>query len=178
MNRLFAVLVCGLLAARLHAAPDSGPSAGSKLAALKATAAYGDDAGKEIDLTEKRKDKPTVFVFVRADKWDRPMYRFLRTLDEIVKKERDDMRVIAVWVSDDPDKSKEYLQRAEATLKMMEQTTFAYVGKEGPKDWNINSDAHLTAVVVEKGKVGASLGFTSVNETDAKDVLKKFEAKK
>jgi hypothetical protein len=177
MRRLLAVLALGLFALGVRADPESGPAAGARAPALKATAAHGDDAGKEIDFAERRKDRPTVFVFVRADKWDRPMYRFLRALDETVKKERDDARLVAVWVGEDAEKSKEYLQRAEATLKMMEQTTFAYVGKDGPKDWNINADAHVTAVVAEGGKVSASLGFTSVNETDAKDVAGKLKKK-
>jgi hypothetical protein len=177
-TRAVAVGVVLLLAAALRADPDSGPAAGSKAPPLKATAAHGDDAGKEVDFVDQRKDRPTVFVLVRADRWGRPMYRFLRGVDEILKKERDDVRVVAVWVGDEPEKSKEYLERAEPTLKMLMQTTFAYAGKDGPKDWNVNADAHVTAVVVEGGKVAASLGFVSVNETDARDVVGKLKPKK
>ena len=168
--RTVGVILGLLLTTGLWAEPDSGPAAGSKLPPLKVLAAYGDDAGKEVDFADKRKDKPTVFVFVQADKWDRPMYRFLRTLDERLKKDRDDVQIVAVWLSDDADKAKAYLTRAEPTLKMLSQTTFAlHGGKDGPRDWNVNPDAHMTAVVVEGGKVSAGMGFTSVNETDAKD---------
>ena len=38
--------------------------------------------------------------------------------------------------------------------------------KEGPKGWNVNGDAHVTAVVASKGKVAAAFGYRSVNETD------------
>jgi hypothetical protein len=180
-RRTVLVLVAGLLlpATALRADPDSGPAAGSKLAPLKALAAYGDDAGKEVDFAAKRRGKSTVFVFVQADKWDRPMYRFLRTLDELLKKDRTDVSVVAVWLSDDADKAKAYLARAEPTLKMLSQTTFGIHGsKNGPKVWNVNPDAHLTAVVVEGDKVSVSVGLTSVNETDAKDVVKKLNPKK
>jgi hypothetical protein len=59
-------------------------------------------------------------------------------------------------------------------------TTFAVSsdGKNGPKGWGINLDAHLTAVVIEGQKVTASLGYQSLNETDAPDVLKKLKPKK
>ena len=43
--------------------------------------------------------------------------------------------------------------------------------KSGPKDWGINPDAHLTAVVVHNGKVVKSFAFESVNETDVRAVL-------
>jgi hypothetical protein len=175
------LLVLGLLLAvpvALRADPESGPKTGDKVPALKATVAYGDDAGKESDLADKRKDKPTLYVFVRADKFDRPMFRFLKALDEAVKKDRDDVRIIAVWLTEDADATRAFLTRAEPTLKLLEQTTYAYAPKDGPKDWNVNGDAHLTAVVAEESKVSASLGFTSLNETDAKDVMKKLKPKK
>ena len=37
--------------------------------------------------------------------------------------------------------------------------------------WNVNADAHLTVVVAGKGKVAETLGYRSVNSTDAKGVL-------
>ena len=53
--------------------------------------------------------------------------------------------------------------------------------KDGPRDWNINGDAHLTVVVVHEGKVAATFGYRSVNETDVpavRDVLKKAGTRK
>ena len=46
-----------------------------------------------------------------------------------------------------------------------------YDGTSGPNDWGINSDARLTAVVVQKGKVVKSIGYVSLNETDAPEVI-------
>ena len=43
------------------------------------------------------------------------------------------------------------------------------------KDWAINPDAHLTAVVAHEGKVVKSFGYRSVNETDAPEVVKRLK---
>src|SRR5262249_10257488 len=86
----------------------SGPKAGDKAAELKVFAVTGESKDKDINYTELRKDKPTVYVFVQADKWDRPMFRFVKTLDEKVG---DAGQVVAVWLTDDSNKSKEYLPK-------------------------------------------------------------------
>jgi hypothetical protein len=147
--------------------------------ALKVVAATGDATGKETDFAAERKEKPTLFIFVQADKWDRPVARFLRTLDQTLAKDRNDVQIIAVWLTDDVDKAKEYLPRAQESLKLA-QTTFAvYPGdKGGPAGWAINTDAHVTAVVAQDQKVSGSFGFRSVNETDVPAVLKKLKPNK
>src|SRR5207302_1702303 len=115
--------------------------------------------------------KPTIFVFVQADKWDRPVARFLRTLDQDLAKSRNDVQIVAVWLTDDVEQSKAYLPKAQDSLKLA-QTTFAvYPGdKNGPAGWGVNPNAHLTAVVAENRKVTASFGYRSINETDVPPV--------
>jgi hypothetical protein len=163
----------------LQAQVESGPPAGSNVPVLKVVAATGDTAGKEVDYATERKERPTLFVFVRAEHWDRPMARFLRALDQALAKHRKDVHVIAVWLTDDAAKAKEYLPKAQEALQLS-QTTFAvYAGdKGGPAGWGINADAHLTAVVAQERTVRASFGFRSVNETDAPSVLKKLKPNK
>ena len=42
-----------------------------------------------------------------------------------------------------------------------------------PRDetgWAVNADAHRTAVVANKGKVAATFGYRSINETDVRKV--------
>src|SRR5438105_3163238 len=75
---------------------QSGPDKGAKVPALKVFDATGDNKGKELDLMAERKDKTTIYVFVAADKWDRPMARFLKKLDEAVQKEGEEAAVVAV----------------------------------------------------------------------------------
>ena len=180
MLSVLCVLVASLSVSRpLLADVPSGPKVGEAVAKLKVDVTHGDDADKEVDVTAQRKDKPTIFVFVPSDRWDRPMARFLRTLDQELLKDRKDVRLIAVWLTDDVAKAKEYQPKAQMSLKL-EQTDWTVFGgdKNGPPDWTINSDAHLTAVLVSDNKIDASVGYRSLNETDVPDLLKKLKPKK
>src|SRR5438105_5055073 len=133
---------------------ESGPSAGSKVAALKVITATGDAAGNEVEYAAERGEKPTVYVFVQADKWDRPIARFLRGLDQELAKRSDGGQAIAVWLTDDVEKAKEYLPRAQASLKLTRTTFTVYPGDStGPPEWSINGVAHLTVVVARDAKV-------------------------
>ncbi|OWK34551.1 hypothetical protein FRUB_10522 [Fimbriiglobus ruber] len=155
----------------------SGPEKGKRVPALKVFDATGPHEGKEVDYAADRKDAPTVYVFVRADVWDRPMARFLKKLDEAVQKGGGDERVVAVWVGGDADKNKEYLPLAQKSLQFQATSLTVFAGdKTGPEKWDVNSDAHLTAVVAAKGVVTAVFGYRSINETDVPavhDALKK-----
>jgi hypothetical protein len=165
--RLVGVSLLGLLTAGLaQAQVDSGPKEAEKAAPLKVYAVTGESKDKEVDYTDLRKDKSTVYVFVSAKDFDRPMFRFLKKLDEDVG---DDGLVVAVWLTADTDKSKEYLSKIAGYFKGAALTIFG--GTAGPKDWAINPDAHLTAVIVHKARVVKSFGYRSVNETDVPEVV-------
>jgi hypothetical protein len=117
-------------------------------------------------LSSAGKDKPTIYVFVSAKDFNRPMFRFLKKLDDDLG---DDGLVVAVWLTDDMDKSKEYLPKIAQYFQGAALTVFG--GTAGPKDWAINLDAHLTAVVAHNSKVVKSFGYLSLNETDAPEVV-------
>jgi menaquinone-dependent protoporphyrinogen IX oxidase len=147
----------------------SGPEKGAKLPALPVYDATGPNKEKEVNYVADRKEKATLYVFIQADKFDRPMARFLKKLDEGLKD--DSSAVIAVWLTDDATKTKDYLPRAQQSLKLEATALTCFTGdKAGPKDWNINADAHVTVVVASKNKVAATLGYRSINETDVPKV--------
>lgn len=177
-------VVAGLLLARPGMGQDvqSGPEAGKKVPVLKVFDATGPSKDKEVDYAAERKDKPTVYVFVQADKWDRPMARFLRKLDDGVTKQNADAYVVAVWLTEDVDKTKNYLPVAQQSLKFQNSALTCFTGeKAGPEGWGINADAHLTAVVANKGRVAKTFAYLSINETDApavQEALKKALADK
>ena len=156
----------------------SGPAKGEKVPALKVFDATGENADKEVDYAAERKDKPTVYLFVRADKFDRPMNRFMKTLDGAVKKDFADTYVVAVWLTDDAAKTKELLPRVQQSVGFGATALTCYAGgAEGPKGWGVNADAHLTAVLANKGKVAATFGYPSLNETDVpavRDAVRKM----
>jgi hypothetical protein len=148
----------------------SGPEKGAAVPALSVYDATGMHKDKTVDYAAQRKDRPTVYLLVRADKFDRPMNRFMKTLDTQMKKDFPDAYAVAVWVTEEPDKAKESLPRVQQSVQY-EATALTVGGdKEGPKGWNVNGDAHLTVVVAARGKVAATFGYRSVNETDVPKV--------
>ena len=120
----------------------------------------------------------TVYLFVRADKFDRPMNRFMKALDGAVQKDFPDTCVVAVWLTDDVAKTKELLPRVQQSVGYGATALTCYAGgAEGPKGWGVNADAHLTAVLANMGKVAATFGYRSLNETDVpavRDAVKKM----
>lgn len=180
MLRSLVVLV--LVAGPAWADVESGPKPGEKVPALKALGVVGKIEGKEADFTAERKDLPTVYLFVNAEKFSRPMNQFLKTLDGKLPDIQAKAGAVAVWLTTDTDKSKEFLPRVQQSVKY-ENTALTVLGDtSGPKGWGINPDAHLTVVVVgADGKVVKSFAYESVNGTDVKaveEVLKKATEKK
>ena len=165
-----------LMAPAMGQGVASGPDAGGIVPGLKVFDATGDHKGKEADYAAERKEKPTLYLFINAEKFDRPMNRFMKTLDGVVKKDFEGAFVVAVWLTDDGDKTKELLPKVQESVRYeVTALTLLAGAKEGPKGWNINADAHLTAVVANKGKVAATFGYRSLNETDVPAVKESLE---
>jgi hypothetical protein len=154
----------------------SGPTRDAKVPALKVYDATGEHKEKEVDYAAQRKDKPTVYLFIDAEKFDRPMNRFMKTLDGVVKKDFDDTYVVAVWLTGDADKTKALLPRVQQSVQYEATALTLFADRAGPKDWNLNADAHLTVVIASKGVVRATFGYRSVNETDVPAVKEKLAA--
>jgi hypothetical protein len=160
----------------------SGPEKGKAVPPLPVFDATGPQKDKDVDYAAERGDKPTVYVFIRADKWDRPMARFLKGLDGVVQKEGDDTSVVGVWLTDDAAKTKAYLPLAQQSLQFQETALTCFTGeKAGPKGWNMNADADVTVVVASRRKVAATFGYRSINETDVpavRDAVKEARTRK
>jgi hypothetical protein len=160
----------------------SGPEKGKAVPPLKVFAATGPHQDQDVDYAKERGAKATVFLFIPADKWSRPLARFLKQLDEATVKVGEDAAVVAVWLTDDPAKTKAYLPVAQNSLQLQATALTCFTGdKEGPKGWGINADAHATAVVTAKGRVAAVFGYRSVNETAVpavRDALRRARAGK
>lgn len=177
MIRSLLLVVALLFAVPALADVDSGPKAGDKVAALKAFGVVGSVEGKEADFATDRKDSPTVYIFVQSEHWDRPVARFMKTLDGQLGDAAEKAAAVAVWLGDKKaDEHKDYLPRAQMSLKLEKTDLSVFDGdKGGPDGWGINSDAHLTVVIANKGKVVKSIGFVSVNETDVKGVIEELK---
>jgi hypothetical protein len=161
------------LAQVARAQVESGPAEGGKAEPLKVAVVEGQKPGEDVDLVAAAGEAPLVCVFVRAATWDRPVARFLKTIDAELAGRHPDARVAAIWLTDDIPAAKEYLPRAQQSMKLTRADwTVAPEGPNGPNGWGINPGAHATAVVVAGGRVRFRRGYLSVNETDAPDVLK------
>ena len=131
----------------------------------------GDQAGKDVDYVAERGAKPTVYVFIPHEKFDRPIARFLRELEKSVKDAGNDAAMVTVFLTDDAAKTKEHLPRIQMSLQFTANPMAAYPSATmGPEGWSVDTDAHLTAVVVQSGKVAAKFGHRSVNETAVPEV--------
>ena len=151
---------------------ESGPKAGEAVKELKVFAVLGPVENKEVDYTAERKELPTVYLFVQSEHFSRPMARFLKGLDGKLGDVNDKTLSVAVWLGGDVDKHKEYMPKLQTSLKFDKTALTVFSGeKTGPNNWGINADAHLTAVVVHKGKVVKSFAFISVNDTDVSGVV-------
>src|SRR5438128_1651443 len=93
----------------------SGPQVGDKLGEFKAHAFSGPDAGKEFKLLEKIKGNPSLVIFVH--KITRPGLQFLRPVDKYAT-ENDKLNGHIVWLTEDKEKTDEFLKRAEKSLNL------------------------------------------------------------
>jgi hypothetical protein len=170
LSVLAPLMVVSFLAADV----TSGPAAGEKVPPLKVFDATGMHKDKEVDYAALRKEQPTVYLFVQQ--FNRPTARFMKALDGTVQKDFPGAYVVAVWLADTVDKSKEYLPRLQEAVKFDATALTVIPGdKNGPEGWGLNDMAHVTVVVANKGKVAASIAIVSVNETDARPVRAALE---
>jgi hypothetical protein len=158
---------------------NSGPTDGSPVPALRIAVLTGNNADEELDIAKQRGPMPTIYIFIQADKWDRPVARFLRTLDDELRKDRTDVAIIATWLTDDVQATKDYLPNAQQSLQLAQTSLALFPGdKNGPPGWGIHPGAHLTAVIAADSRVVASFGYRSLNETNVPEVLAKLPAAK
>ena len=166
MKRVIQIIGAGLICGSVFAADFvSGPKVGAALPKLTVEAVTGPDEGKKLDYTTTRKDQPTIYVFIQAAEWGRPTARYLRALDQEAGKLK--ALVVAVWLTAEPDKTKDYLPKAQQSLKFESTAlTFFRGEKDGPEDWGLSDRAFVTTVISTKGKVVSTFGYQSLNETD------------
>jgi hypothetical protein len=166
---MFAVLALSLA---ISADVESGLKPDTKIPELKAFGRTGDAKDTSIDYAKERADKPTVYLFVNAAKFDRPIARYMRELDQKAGDAAKDVQIVAVWVGGELDANKTRLPLINQSLKFDRTVLACYEGAApGPNGWGLNDEAHLTTVVAHKGKVLKSFAYRSTNEKDVPAVL-------
>lgn len=171
----FAVLLgfCSLLTlsnlTSLSAAA-AGPEVGRALSPLQVEVLQTGGEYKADDIATAAKEKPVVYLLVPAKKWDRPVARFMKTLDDKLASYSATAEIRAVWLTADLNATKEYLPRAAQSLQFKSVSLAVFADEAGPDGWKPASDAQLMVVVANKGRAAATFSFPSVNETDVPQV--------
>lgn len=145
---------------------ESGPNVGTAVTALKVFATTGDHTGKEVDYAADRGMKPTVYVFIPYDRFDRPLARMLKTLEKAAIDAGNEASVVTVFLADDEAAAKDRLPKVQMSLQFTSNPLVIFPSmKQGPEGWQVNTDAQVTALVVKDAKVAAKFGYRSANET-------------
>ena len=156
----------------VHAEIASGPNVGTVVSPLKVFATTGDHAGKELDFTTERSKKPTIYLFLQHERFDRPLARLIKALEKGAIEAGNDSGLVTVFLTSDEVKTKEHLPRIQMSPQFTSNPLVIYPSATmGPDGWSVNTDAQLTALVVNEGKVTASFGYRSANETVAPEIL-------
>lgn len=146
----------------------SGPEPGKALPELKVSDVTGPQKDKELDYVAERKDKPTVYLFLRE--FDRPIARFMKMLDTAIVEDGGERMSVAVWIHGELEKNKAYLPRVQMSLKLEKTAMTTFRGDPTVPGWELHGDARVTVLVAAKGKVTARFGYVSVNDTLVREV--------
>lgn len=145
---------------------DSGPNVGTTVSALKVFAATGDQSGKDLDVAAERGTKPTVYVFIPYDRFDRPLARMLKAIEKSVIDAGNEASTVTIFLAEDQAAAKERLPKVQMSLQFTANPLVIYPSaKESPEGWSVNTDAQATVLIVKDAKVAARFGYRSANET-------------
>jgi hypothetical protein len=169
-GRLFGCVMLGLAMSLAGAAAAAGPEVGKALEPLKVEVLQAGGEYAVRDIAADAKEKPVVYLLVVAKKWDRPVARFVKTLDDKLAGYSAAAEIQAVWLTPDLNATKEYLPRVAQSLKFQNVGLSVFSDEAGPEGWQPASDAQLAVVVANKGRISATFSFASVNETDVPQV--------
>lgn len=160
----------------VHADTLLEPKVGTNVAPLKVFAATGEHADKELDYAAQRGAKPTLYIVLQHERFDRPLARLLKALEKAAIEAGNETSLVTVFLTDNVEKTKEHLPRIQMSLQFTANPLVVYSsGAMGPDGWSVNSDLQLTAIVVKEAKVVAAFGYRSANETVAAEIVKSLK---
>lgn len=168
--RTFAIAACLVVAGRSWA-QELQP--GAVVPRLESVVCVGDKAGEKVDLAAARGQKPTIYIFIQAEHWDRPVARLVRGLDMKITETVTDGGLVVVWLSNNEvDRFREHLPRVQQSLQLAMTTYSVWPGDAfGPKAWGLNRDDHVTVVTARDGRVLGLHRFRSTNEGDGAKIM-------
>lgn len=175
-RRISFLIAVSMLSAMLLTVASGAALAADAVPALEAVVCVGEGIGQKVDLVKSRGAKPTVYMFLQKEHWDRPTARLLRELDLQIRDKLTEGGIVAVWLTDEPVEGlQEHLPRVQQSIKLSMTTYAVWPGNAfGPADWGLTRDDHVTIVSAKDGKVIRRHTFRSTNDGDAPKVLADF----
>ncbi len=173
--------LCGVLtAAGVRAAEvRSGPQPGETLGAFEVTKVAGapDDGvkvGTDLCYRCKMGNRPMVMVFSRRA--DRNLRRFVKRLDTVVAKNKDEynMGSFVTVLGNKPDELVKESKQIVSDTKVQNVAFVVPKNPDGPENYKLNPAAETTVLIYVKGKVVANHSLPPGGLTDqaAEDILK------
>jgi hypothetical protein len=155
--------------------PMSGPKVGESAGAFEMEVATGDDTGKTLDPIKPLKEKPVLVIFI--NELNRPGFGLLKLLDKYGRlRQPEGLEVLIVRVTDD---SAGALKHAKILYDLYDVKSTAGVasgGKAGPKDYNLNEEAQMTVLLVDKErKVLMNMARRAPDRQDFDEVRKSID---
>ena len=159
MRYLISVVTAILLSSHAHAQPTlfSGPQVGEALAQFEAQAAFGEFAGKKIQVLDE-KGSPTILVFVHQV--TRPSVGLVRLVMNFAKsKQKEGLQSRLVFLTKDPTETEAWFRRARRALPDGVSPLISTDGIEGPGAYGLNRKVTMTVIVADKNKVSANFAI-------------------
>lgn len=159
----------------------AGPELYKPIPSLKTLQIVGDQADKEINWNETAKTKPHIIAFVRSDKWDRPVARVLKQLDDAlitVRKDIPDVHLGIIWVSKDIERAKEYLPKVQQSIKLQASSWNHFNGEiYDTTGWQLSGDGALNIVIVKENKAAWGRSFSTMEESIVRKTISALKNK-
>jgi hypothetical protein len=157
----------------------AGPDLGKPVPALKVNQIVGSQAGKEVDGATGAKSEAVIYAFLRSDKWDRPVARVVRLLDEaLVEHRKSDPKcsLFIVWIGKDGERAREYLPKVQQSIKLQCSTWNHFDGEVyDVANWQLSGDGPLNIVIAKEGKCVWGRGYATINDDISKKVIEAFK---
>ena len=153
----------------------SGPPAGTVLTSVKCYANSGPYAGREnFDAGTEVGQNPGAFLFIHV--LDRNTAPVIRGVDNLFKElGLFGFKGFVVTINGDRTSGEEMIKRVNGALKLTHPMVLSLDGLDGPGHLALNRRCTLSLVVVNKGKVTQSIGFTDTGMHDLDRIRKAFE---
>lgn len=154
----------------------TGPPTGTKLGSVKCYANSGPYAGREeFDAAKEIGNRPGAFLFIHVlNRNTAPVIRGVNNL--YTELGFFGFKGFIVSLTGDRTAGEEQMKRVNGSLKMRHPMVLSLDGIEGPGDLALNRRCTLSLIVVNKGKVTKTIGFTDTGMHSLKPIREAFEA--